>query len=254
MSDPIGKVLASYSYPKNALRDAVRESTQPVLEALAANRKAIGITFTEENVVEILSGRKTQTRRLLSPQPTPHRDGMVGHKSLAGHFGEHVFGHCMCMLGDNPWGKEGDRLWVREGWGMALSSGAGWMDGGATLTYRADGEQVPIVAERFDLLETVGKLTNWRASWRSPRFMPRWASRLTLELTEVRIERLQDISKDDAIAEGLDRSDTCWSHKALDGWWEDPRDAYCHLWDSIHGPGSWNKNPWVWTLTFKRLG
>jgi hypothetical protein len=132
-----------------------------------------------------------------------------------------------------PYGVPGDRLWVRETWAQnedQLSETR--MD--ASIRYRADGEQ--------RALDNGGE-----KPWRPSIFMPRWASRITLEVTGVRIERLQAISEADAKAEG-----------ANPGKWPTMRQqpyqaGYSALWDSINGAGSWNANPWVWVVTFRRI-
>lgn len=95
--------------------------------------------------------------------------------------------------------------------------------------------------------------------------MPRWASRITLEITDVKVELLQDISGDDAMAEGVDQTEF-WTPKELEGrpfeekWWDDyhfwnhyPQMAYRRLWESIHGSGSWDLNPYIWAISFKRI-
>ena len=115
-----------------------------------------------------------------------------------------------------PYGQPGGRLWVRETFEdceSALHS---------CVLYRADGG-------------TPG--TKWTPSIH----MPRWASRITLEITGVRVERLQDISEEDAISEG--------TPFPCGGW----VGGYQKLWESIHGPGSWDLNPWVWVVEFKRV-
>ena len=83
-------------------------------------------------------------------------------------------------------------------------------------------------------------------------FMPRWASRITLEVTGVRVERLHDISEGDAIAEGLTRIEPAAWVGALGNFYIDPRLAYRDLWES-NGPGSWAANPWLWAIAFRRL-
>jgi hypothetical protein len=131
-----------------------------------------------------------------------------------------------------PYGVPGDRLWVRECWSCLDSHSRP----GSRIAFRADtadGERV-----RVD------------APWRPSIHMPRWASRLTLEVTGVRVERLQDISEEDALAEGMERH-----------LWEETMHGDTHLqvldyralWESINGPGSWDANPWVWAVSFKLL-
>ncbi len=138
----------------------------------------------------------------------------------------------------------GDRLWVREAWAH---------DGPDLATVRAAFE---------DALGGAGYGPYYRAtepapdtlSWRSPIHMPRWASRLTLTVTEIRVQRLQDISEADAIAEGL-RPVTCAGQRMWDpgpphGHFGHPQVAYRMIWEDIHGPGSWAANPWVAAISF----
>ena len=188
------------------------------------------ILFSAPMVRALLDGSKTQTRRVV--KPTPEWIGQSGVLSYRGRVG---LPHALC-----PYGQPGDRLWVRETWARDDE------DGG--LCYRAD-------------IGKVGDADDWernrldgvpRFRWRPSMHMPRAASRISLEITEVRVERLQDISEDDALAEGC--SSTAIVHE--DG--EDytghyASEEYQDLWESINGPGSWDTNPWVWAVSFKRL-
>lgn len=187
------------------------------------------ILFTGPMVRALLEGRKTQTRRVCKPQPHSVGDQFStrSHGTLMIRPpGADAWAPVPC-----PYGKAGDLLWVRETWlqweceqhGMAKCQCR------AALTYRAD----------FDL-----DAVRWRPSIH----MPRWTSRITLKLTDVRVEQLQDISEEDATAEG-------WPHAATNGAGAPLRDAYPigwfgNLWDDINGCGSWAANPWVWVLGF----
>lgn len=175
----------------------------------------------------ILDGRKTQTRRvakLLLPG-----DKNYIHADDSAEWASKRATQC-------PFGAFGDRLWVRETW----RTFAGFDDvpprdipRGAEISYleREDQAGVP----------HLGKV-------RQSIFMPRWMSRITLEITEVRVQRLQEISEEDALAEGLTApmfpSDVGPATYAF---------AYRHLWDAINGAGSWENNPWVWCVSFKRI-
>lgn len=192
------------------------------------------ILFKGEMVRAILSGQKTQTRRILKPQIEPFgRDGQGfswTKKKSSSSYGD------WCTTGDLsdprdlklfmskacPYGKVGDRLWVRETFQT-------WPDGYA---YRAD----------FSPATGVGDA---HKPWRPSIFMPRVASRITLEITGVRVERLNEITRGDAMAEG------CPFPNMAQG--DDPRKWYADLWDSINGKGSWDLNPWAWVVEFKRL-
>lgn len=242
------------------------------------------IMFTHYHPALVATGRKTQTRRVIkekqpsghhyiqrmwgrSPPPNPVDFGTPGLFCEVGPDypdGEEDLFKC-------PYGKPGDRLWVKEAWGIDLGHG-GWATGDATLTYRCDGKQVPLLKSKFDLPETVGKLANFRAAWRSPRFMPRWASRSTIELLDVRAERLQDISPADCVAEGIEgpgpgvviyglpEND---QHVGKPGYstggptplgtFATARAAYALVWQTINGIDSWQPNPWVWALTFRKV-
>lgn len=195
------------------------------------------ILFSGAMVRAILDGRKTQTRRVCkvayhagewAHAAHPARDGMPvfwwdGQKGEA-ISGRAEFTQKAYETGAAcPYGQPGDRLWVRETWNCIdtgrLTQRQDW------VRYRAtDGEEM---------------------HWRPSIFMPRWASRITLEIVGVRVERVQDISEADALAEGVERVPT-WAAYSM-------RDKFWALWDSINGPRGygWNANPWVWVVEFK---
>lgn len=191
------------------------------------------IIFSAPMVRAILSGAKTQTRRVMKVRChviCEGDDGKLWPWSEDAELAEDFWHPC-------PFGKPGDRLWVRETWGAWPHMLGGFQR--ESLRYRADGEYQ-------------NEHGAWR--WMSPIHMPRWASRITLEITDVRVERLQDISESDAIAEGcrpvrpeivLDGLVARTGRSAVD--------EYCQLWESIHGPESWSANPWVWVIEFKKL-
>jgi hypothetical protein len=245
--------------------------------------KERGITFTREMVrAQRRSERpKTQTRRVLTEQPRRAPDGLLGHSKLSGYFAEHVFGHCFARLVKCPHGQPGDRLWVREAFDA--------VDGG--VVYRADltdeqlDEELEVRRELRRTAKRNRKLEHAGARvWRPGRFMPRKYSRATLEIVDVRAQRVQDISGEDARAEGVQypvsvndcppgkcaplfRVDlieraASWgivstaTVKATRAPTHDDlsRLYFAALWDDINGkrPGcSWDANPWVWAITFK---
>jgi hypothetical protein len=184
-----------------------------------------GILFSAPMVRAILAGTKTQTRRavkninptLLAANPEPH----------------HVANALRC-----PYGVPGERLWVREAW-----------RGSATLDWAKPSAMPvgsPVFYEADDRGAWCDDLTHPPSTIKRPSmFMPRWASRITLEVTGVRVERLKDISRGDAMAEG------CPFPNMASG--PDPRDWYAALWESINGPGSWAANPWVWCVSFRAI-
>lgn len=213
------------------------------------------ILMSAPMVRAILAGTKTQTRRVCKPAqfyslshvvevPDPLERGQVYNGS---HFGDEE--------GDvqfsSPYGGRGDRLWVRETFsgpwcmeaqdGIAAAPPSKWGES-SEIWYWADGEPT-------------------HGDWTRPRpsiHMPRWASRITLEVTGVRVERLQDISEADALAEGvtpLPGGDMWTAGGVYDGPLHAarPQWAYRRLWEQINGPEGWAANPWVWCVAFRRL-
>jgi hypothetical protein len=149
-----------------------------------------------------------------------------------------------------PYGQPGDRLWVKETHKAFIVTGRK-----TGITYAAGGDKgIDSTHEGWSAMwnKATGK-------WRPSIFMPRWASRITLELTAVRVERLQDISEADAKAEGVETTpgwspsygDPCNSALAPEA--QNAKAAYADLWESINGADSWDKNPWVWVLEFRRI-
>jgi hypothetical protein len=208
------------------------------------------ILFSAPMVRALLAGTKTQTRRVMKPQ--------LVYGTVAGLFNSWYLprgegGGTLYpngkekILGSCPYGQPGDRLWVREAWGLhAYGDDTDWLKGGCTAMDLDD----HVIAYRADW----GPLQD-SCHWRPSIHMPRAASRITLEITSVRVERLRDISFADAAAEGLhytsERLDR-WSADAS-SWHATPQQAYRALWESINGPESWAANPWVWVISFKRL-
>lgn len=208
------------------------------------------ILFSAPMVRAILSGAKTQTRRVVKPQPPdPRFKGMLALDDEGIDLWLHD--RTLAQAIRCPYGQPGDRLWVRETHSIGPAPGTPLQPGetaGALrwphVTYAADG-----AVERRD--------TRWKGAFgvgRPSIHMPRWASRITLEITGVRVERLQDISEADAIAEGIVPThdgyglpDGSHYHAA------DPRVSYWSLWDAINGPGSVEANPWVWVVEFQSL-
>jgi hypothetical protein len=224
---------------------------------------------------------KTQTRRVIKPP-----SWWEGHK-ITGTVPHGRYSRYQDILSSRagvrqlfcPYGSPGDRLWVKETFTLGDTfsvegADSAWVD----VHYRADGQRQrcpvaqPLAAECrqwCERMEVIGNGSNWKPSI----FMRREFSRLTLEITAVRVERLQDISTHDAEAEGVqypvataeghpgkviplipisDRTKMkFWpkemTHDSL------MRATYAALWESINGPGSWAKNPWVWVIEFKRL-
>ncbi|MEX5421775.1 morphogenetic protein [Enterobacter cloacae] len=201
--------------------------------------------FNGEMVRAILDGRKTQTRRIMKNQPAgdyPDTPALIrsagGGFQWYGHYGESSIFNC-------PFGAVGDRIWVRETWAEA---GASAPD---LKLYRANyPAHVPTHYENVPPAEDV--------RWTPSIHMPRWASRITLEIIGVRVERLNGISEADAEAEGIDMdaladSQDCYDCIAGHNMTGRPTatGAFKYLWESIYGEESWKANPWVWVIEFK---
>lgn len=198
--------------------------------------KEIPIIFNGDMVRAILDGRKTQTRRIVKSQPD--EDGLA---RLSGgpwmDTSERVY-RC-------PYGEVGERLWVRETWQAIYD----YTDEHGNVEERSYAQKIPkqklywhpVYAEHFgsDSREDRG------FPWRPAIHMPRWASRITLEITGVRVERLNDISEEDAKAEGAPTECCVIGDKHFLG--------FRTLWKSIYSAESWDANPWVWVIEFKRM-
>jgi hypothetical protein len=177
------------------------------------------ILFSAPMVRALLNGNKTQTRRIVKRLEV--RDGMPEPEWAS-------------LLKCCPYGQPGDRLWVRETFNRTNPGGN-------------DGHYFFRATEANEFPDAI---------WKPSIHMPRWASRITLEVTGVRVDRLQDISESDAVAEGCAKN-----HNGY--YWGAPHPvsglkqmasavgAYRDLWESINGPGSWDLNPWVWCVSFK---
>lgn len=210
------------------------------------------ILFSGAMVRAILEGRKTVTRRVVQPQPG----------DLFRSFGElqddqkHGYGfHDGERFWRSPYGKPGDRLWVREAflpdpdadhwsWDNHDCSYYEWNGCGSKIAYVPKAMQKPehcIYREGWDGHEL---------AWRPSIHMPRWASRILLEITDVCVERLQDISEQQALAEGV-RS--CEHELDPHGNDYSPYELFSALWVSINGHDSWHANPWVWVVEFKQV-
>ncbi|HDG7397817.1 TPA: hypothetical protein PCI22_004103 [Klebsiella pneumoniae] len=232
-----------------------------------------GLIFNSEMVRAILDGRKTQTRRIMKVQPKPSKsrpgdfwfsskklESMVhvsdlapGNSPIADY---HLFIHEHCC----PFGAVGDRIWVRKTFQGPLvheelfeeySAYPEKFETPEYCEYAADGGVRP---EYCDLED------NLRHGWRPSIHMPRWASRILLEITNVRVERLNVISEEDAEAEGIDMealydSQDCYDCIADHNMTGRPTvtGAFKYLWESIYGEEGWKSNPWVWVIEFKRV-
>lgn len=213
------------------------------------NMKERPIIFSAPMVRAILCGQKTQTRRIMKPQPDEDGKVMVGQIGTScgvAYVGNQRAGGLVTRV-PCPYGQPSDRLWVREPW-VALDKNYHPV---ATLWYLnkmlGRGESF-IPAYQADHQDPKGDGPAHPMPWRSSMFMPRWASRLTLEITEIRVQRVQEIDAEDCIAEGL--KSRLREHDAVC----DLRDQYQALWDSLNAKKTpWESNPWVWAITFRLL-
>jgi hypothetical protein len=185
------------------------------------------IIFRSDNVRAVWEGWKTQTRRVINPG---------------------VYLQCIdpedpeqqqLLLDVCPYGRPGDRLWVRETW-------VKW-DGG--LAYLADSLNKQGVEDE----DSKRCRLDYGVQWQPSIFMPRWASRITLELTGVRVERLQDISEEDCCRET--GAPLRWEGPGLEPYKRDMRGCFRNLWNMINAKRgySWESNPWVWVIDFKKV-
>lgn len=210
--------------------------------------KARPILFSCPMVRAILDGRKTVTRRLVTSVRGIGRvigvsEGSRGY-AVACRDTQHrvhdIAYHDACDR--SPYGVPGDRLWVRETWCLQACPGSGELlyD---KAHYRADGGDV----RSIDGME--------KSPWCSPLHMPRWASRILLEVVSVRVERLHAITEEDARKEGCEsESDAQRALVRRRGRHFSARDAYRELWDSLnHKCAPWASNPWVWRVEFRRV-
>lgn len=242
------------------------------------------ILFSASMIRALLDGRKTQTRRTLKTQPldilpmpkAPGREWVVLEQREPESRGKVI----RCRFG-----LPGDLLWVREAWRVSRKNDGNAprdlnYERGMTIMYADGGSRAHNGQHEYenDFTYPGLPLPDWAGRYRHARFMPRWASRLTLRITEVRVQRLQDISDADAIAEGItmpepEREERDLSlcaqcggtllinrvHPVSGGMMFDSdctdcstaRDRYRHLWNFINGRDAWGANPFVWCLTFE---
>jgi hypothetical protein len=213
------------------------------------------ILFNAPMVRALLSGSKTQTRRICKSQPYSngykwdgndflcHNDYLPPSAMLMDCGGKSLYttSDVEGLESECPYGQPGDRLWVKEDWqGLHKYNG----------TKIAD---IQVDDRRWVNYPASGNI--WDAQRRAARFMPRWASRILLEIVSVRVERLNDISDEDARAEGVLWDPMGWMDYAHnDGRRKSSsRQSYQTLWEYINGPGSWAANPWVWCISFRRI-
>lgn len=213
------------------------------------------ILFTAPMVRAILEGRKTQTRRIVKVQPPAEGytlSTLIDTTGPRRNIGKHHWlknDGFKVIDGSQPYFSEpyavGDRLWVRETW-QHSNFPFGPLDKSCAIFYRADYLNDPLGPDLE--LDTSSDI---RRKWNPSIHMPRWASRINLEVTGVRVERLQDISENDAYKEGAKQG---YDYPlTVDQKYVNSIEFFSRIWNSIHGPGSWKTNPWVWVVEFKRM-
>lgn len=195
--------------------------------------KEYPIIFSSEMVKAILEDRKSVTRRVVKPQPDENGVSYMKNAPLDWESifrepwspwkwdteeGESISKNC-------PYGEPGDVLWVRETWFNDADFGEP-----PIYIFKAGNENYP----------------RGSSPWKPSIHMPRTAARIFLKVTDVRVERIQDITKDDIKAEGIQLG-------ADNGAWNGWHDRFQSLWEKINGPGSWHNNPWVWVIEFERI-
>lgn len=232
------------------------------------------ILFSGAMVRALLSGAKTQTRRAVKRQFAANAE--PAEMAATNESGWQISGHSGVWWDDTagnpdeaircPFGAPGDKLWVREAWRIdSWDDGCGfWLDycdGPRKVRLETDPDTAhKLILQTGDELErkrikpTNGTMYEWAPGdsplrWRPSIHMPRWASRITLEVTSVRVERLKDISPADCVEEGYaSPPGSRYAQEELSA-----LDWYRSLWEQINGPGSWNAAPWVWVIGFRRV-
>ena len=226
------------------------------------------IIFSALLIPGLLDGSKTQTRRVIKPQPScdcinPNWHGQIidwkgwKYEGREGWFcyrcgsGLHAYDEWSSHGIICPYGQVGDRLWCKETWAIARCTVGEYVD----VMYKADQGMGRLQLKTVPWFEGL-KLPKDCDIWHSGRFMPRWASRILLEITEVRVERLQEITDADAIASGasvfpLLTGVTLSGAPGL----ASARYAYLQFWDSLNAKRGypWSMNPWPWVLAFRRV-
>lgn len=174
------------------------------------------ILFNPENAQKIFDGVKTQTRRIVKlPFRCPSHGVILNNIDPRDEHDQDLLVNC-------PYGVVGDRLWIREAFCVTSSD-----EGTHGLLYRGQCEEYPSL----------------KKIWMPSIHMPRWACRTVVEITDIRVQRIQEISYDDEGAEGITLGPDC----------NDRHSGFIALWNSINGADSWNENPWCWALSFKKV-
>lgn len=215
------------------------------------------ILMHARSVNGILAGRKTQTRRIISKQPPAGYDRHAWFDAPVYGWTYQDFPAEEWFTVKCPYGVVGDRLWVREEWkARAVFDGLKPVDigqrVGKDILYLADGTIANISGVRESFVP---------GRYRQARYMPHWVSRLTLEITGIRVERLQDITEQDAKAEEsylnkcecFPKPRTPIESMMKQTWCHQHGSEFKTLWDDTNGKSAWDRNDWVWVVDFRRL-
>jgi hypothetical protein len=234
------------------------------------------ILFSTPMVQAIMGGNKTQTRRVVKPQPTGLPCGKCVSSTDKEDIGTYGFadGERITASIKCPYGQIGDVLWVREAWRLISWD---FEDGSAFIDYKEgmpiwidldeDGEEW--LLNQVELLEKKGCISAESMDedghyqvlkhfpWKPSIHMPKAAARIFLRITDIRVERLQDISEEDAIAEGIGNAENgrmgYKDYLDSDSATFHAKQSFESLWQSINGAESWDENPWVWVITFESI-
>lgn len=239
--------------------------------------KEYPLIFNSEMVRAILDGRKTQTRRIMKVQPDTPEFGVrqIIESSITKEIGMYFWSQedargikARSKPFSCPYGVVGDRIWVRETWAVVSHA---FDDDGLMIDYVPDRPAKAVHEKPFGngyysghaIYAADGGFTwgdddgcvDGRSCWNPSIHMPRWASRITLEITAVRVEQLNSLSQEDAQAEGMELTGWRPTYSDPDSGGEvlTPYDNFALLWESIYGEGSWRANPWVWVIEFRRV-
>ncbi len=235
--------------------------------------KARPILFSGPMIQALLAGRKTQTRRIIKQQPQGHHwaslPGYQLHVTTPMEFTNGKIGiryfHSIPQNRERdydgpyvycPYGKPGNLLWVRETTAVRSSGWNSETGHWYCVDYAAGGVGCGIRhGHAPSFFPSRSHNANGVLRWQPSIHMPRWASRLTLRITDVRVQRLQEIGAADAIAEGLDVVLDGGSKYGINGlpdtWNDNPRLSYLALWDAINGAGAASANPYIWGISFE---
>jgi hypothetical protein len=234
------------------------------------------ILFSAPMVRALLAGTKTQTRRIVKwgsvhmKGCSPEVCGADGYDTVTDRAITRVAWtpKTLAML-VCPYGQAGDRLWVRETFRSPSKHIVAYAADGTCGAWMGDGDGGRMFHRHGQVIIDPSDggqfgVKKYGSRWVPSIHMPRWASRITLEITGVRVERLQEISAADAIADGIDiaphhpgmyeavLADNGKGSRIVCAV-DDPTEAYCALWNMINGSGAWAANPWVWVVEFKRV-